>query len=327
MSTLITAIEENIAEPPLAIVQNELQLLESFLQDTLLSENNQNLNQVSNFLLQAPGKRLRPTMVFLAGQINANGHNLVPIGAAVELLHMATLIHDDIIDQADIRRGQKSVNAKFGSHVAVLMGDYCYGKSLELISALGDDYTRLMAEIINNLVSGEFVQYDSIREPYLAMESYWQRIFKKTAFFFAVSCRMGAMASGAATSTVEILSQYGECLGMAYQIKDDLMDIIGDCGALGKPVGNDMKNGVLTLPLIHALNFSKQSAHLKALISTENATIDHELVKSALLETGALEYTRDALEQYIALALQSLQMLPASSARSAMEHLASSLAK
>lgn len=323
MDGLIRNQEQKLFQIAFSPIQVEIGLLEEQLQNVLQAEDNSYLQQVCDFVLRSPGKRLRPALIFLAGKISDNKVNLLPVATAVEILHLATLIHDDIIDGSTSRRGQSSVNAKFGSHLAVLMGDFCYGKSLEIISETGDDYAQLMAEIINNLVAGEFLQYASVEEPYKAMNTYWDRTYKKTAFFFSACCQMGAIASEIPSTTREVLGQYGECLGMAFQIKNDLQDLVKNKDLAEPSADSDLKNGILTLPVIHALNFSQQENLLEKIYpGQDRRIIDLGRLKEALEETGAIDYTKGALQQYINMALQSLNMLAPSPARDALESLA-----
>jgi len=319
------AVEQLGVQTAYPALEAEMPLLEEQLRDILQPAMGELLKEVGGYLL-TPGKRLRPALVLLSSLAagGEGGQKLTPLGAAVELLHMATLIHDDIIDGAGTRRGRPSINSRYGSHIAVLMGDYCYGKSMELVAGYGDEYVSVMVEVINRLVAGELLQYESVREPYRALDNYWERINKKTAFFFSACCRLGAMHAGASPAVREILNRFGECLGMAFQIRDDLMDFVGDSACLGKEVGSDFRNGIMTLPLIHAVNFSRDSKLAQALLE-QDGHIDYQTVMLILKETGALDFTRDACRHYLNLALQSLEMLPPSKARENLWQLAAQL--
>jgi geranylgeranyl pyrophosphate synthase len=210
------------------------------------------LEPLLEYVLANGGKRIRPAVTLLASEFYPHhSENPITMATAVELLHLATLIHDDTVDNSDLRRGKATVGSLLGQHVAVLFGDYIFATSATFVCDTGNvRVIRRFSEAIMHLASGELIEYFNAFNVEQARELYLDRIYRKTASLFCTSAETGAILGGAPEPQVQALRTYGYNIGMAFQIVDDLLDVQGDVAELGKPVGNDLLQGVLTLPTI-----------------------------------------------------------------------------
>ena len=210
------------------------------------------INKIGNYLRQGGGKRVRPALVLLAGRFcGYQGHSAYQLGAVVELIHSATLVHDDIVDNADTRRGRSSTNARWGNSMSVLAGDWLYMQAFRV--ALAERNLEILDRLIDltqAMVEGEMIQLTLLADMGITEEQHLDLIYRKTALLFSTSMRLGAMVAGSDESTEEQLEQYGRNLGMAFQLVDDLLDYSASAEQLGKPVGKDILEGKVTLPLI-----------------------------------------------------------------------------
>ncbi len=290
----------------------------------ILTRDNQLMSELAEHLLRAGGKRLRPALVLLAGQfgLHDSGGVLEGVAAGVELIHMATLIHDDIIDDAALRRGVASVKHQFGNTVAVLAGDYLFARAFQLFAAVPDQ--RVMAEaadVVGVMCAGEIRQHlDRGRIPSEAV--YLQRIEAKTARFLESSCRLGAIAGGLGDEQAELLARFGHEIGMAFQIIDDLLDLSTGGKRLGKSVGEDIAHGVFTLPIIYARGMPGVQQEVDDYLAMEGGP-PLEALRGLLERSGALKYGREMAGEYVQAGRQVLAELPPVAAREALEELAS----
>ncbi len=292
-----------------ADIQNDLDQVYNLMLAELKSDQSF-LDQLISYLLQKRGKMIRPALVILAGKISGNQNSeLLALGAAVEILHMATLIHDDIVDEAEFRRGITTVNKVFSNQVAVLLGDFFYAKSLKILSKVPDGGFELVSGIVSNLVQGEFLQYENSFKLDQEMNIYWRLINCKTAFFIANCCRLGGLASNSTREEVEALTEYGRNLGMAFQIADDLLDFSINSHHLGKPTYKDVSNGIYTLPILHALNHSNNQEKLRAILSKDKlGSRDFKLLVTILQQSGSLEYAHNKVERLGTIAREKLKI-------------------
>ena len=304
-----------------SLIQGEMVEVDRRLKQTLADENSL-VRQVSDYLEQASGKRLRPALVLLAGQFGPQQslENLVSVAAAVEMIHMATLVHDDVIDDADVRRGLPAVRTRFSNPVAVLTGDFLFARAFQLFAMTGrPDILSLAAEVVYVMCTGEIAQH--LDQGRVATEiGYWRRIEAKTGYFLEASCRLGAMAANASDTVVEVLGQYGHHIGLAYQVVDDVLDWVADPEKLGKAVGEDIQAGIYTLPIIAALADPTFGPTLAQLLAEDHPSV--EAVRNVLVESGALNQARERAREHIEKALQVLQTLPPGNARSALQDVA-----
>lgn len=279
----------------------------------ILSEGPQTVREVALHLLEAGGKRLRPALVLLGAKFgNYSYETARPVAAAAELIHMATLVHDDVIDRAELRRGRPTVHAKWGEQTAVLTGDYLFAKAFALLSEVR--VTRvvgIMADVVFRMCSGEIAQNVAARDHAMPNEEqYLDRIAQKTALFIAESCRLGAIASGAGPDAEQALYDYGYSMGMGFQIVDDLLDLTAEPKMFGKRIGSDLRAHVITLPVIHGLKESVRRTELMTI--AERAEVTGEsvaTVREILDASGSFGYAEELAARFIAQAKDSLSGL------------------
>jgi heptaprenyl diphosphate synthase len=286
------------------------------------------VSSTSRYLLAAGGKRFRPLLVLLAGRFGrTDDPRLVPGAVAIELTHLASLYHDDVIDEAASRRGIASANARWDNTVAILTGDFLFARASEIASDLGTDVTRLLAWTIARVAEGQIREADAAGRLEIDEESYMTVIRGKTAALIATSCQLGGMLSEAPPENVDRLRRVGEALGLTFQLSDDIMDITADQHTLGKEPGVDLKEGVYTLPVIYALRTARRRDELRALL--EQGPPDGERLAGALdiiRSDGSLDLAREAVTQETRRAMAEGEHLPAGPARDAFLHLARFLA-
>ena len=283
------------------------------------------INQIADHIISAGGKRLRPMLVVLAGQAcgptTPDHHQLAAI---IEFIHTSTLLHDDVVDESDLRRGRSTANALWGNAPSVLVGDFLYSRSFQLMVELDRmDVMRLLADTTNRIAEGEVLQLLHVRNPDTDEAAYLRVIERKTAVLFAAGTRLGAMASGADAATAQALYDYGMALGHAFQIADDVLDYSADAADLGKNLGDDLAEGKATLPLIHAIRHSDTATaeRLRAIVQEGDAGAMPEVL-AAIRATGGLDYSRERARHYAAMAEQALDGLPESDALAALRGLA-----
>ena len=294
----------------------DLMLADALKRDNLL------MVEVSDHLLEASGKRLRPALVLLCGSFaGEHSERLTRVATAVELIHMATLVHDDIIDDAALRRGVASARDRFGDPVAVLAGDFLFAKAFQLFASVNDPrVVNEAAEVVGVMCSGEIQQ--QLDQGRVASESeYFARIEAKTARFIEASCRLGAMAAGLERSAEDLLARFGHDMGMAFQVIDDVLDWSEDSMQLGKSVGEDIAQGVYTLPLIYALQQAQWADELQAYIAQAKER-PLARIRQMLKASGALEYARNRAIGLKDSAMAALAGLPRGASRNSLEELA-----
>src|SRR6266508_2283542 len=226
------------------------------------------VTEMASYLVAAAGKRFRPMLVLLSGHFGDFADpRLVQGATAIEVTHLATLYHDDVIDEAATRRGRPSVNARWGNNVAILTGDFLFARASEISSELGTEVTRLLARTIATVCDGQIREVESWGRIDQSEDAYLEVIRRKTAALIGTSCRLGGMLSDASAETIELLDDFGLALGMAFQLSDDIMDVISSEEELHKQPGQDMKLGVYTLPVLYALQDGRSGRELAALLS------------------------------------------------------------
>jgi heptaprenyl diphosphate synthase len=284
-----------------AIIQQDLLQVETELQSVIHSPVD-TVNHIYTHLLQAGGKRLRPALYLLCAKSGALGRQPeLSLAVAIELIHMATLVHDDVIDNAETRRSAPTANVLWGNHVSVLAGDYLFAKAFSIIAANEDhECLKKLTEIVCSICEGEIIQNKSAFDPDQTETEYLLKLAKKTADFIAVSCELGGIAAGHSPSAVQALRRYGYALGMAFQLTDDILDVVASAEQMGKPVGNDLRQGIITLPVIYALCHSPHSFELREIISSRDmseAKVNRGL--AIVHETGAVEYCYRRVSDYL----------------------------
>ena len=259
------------------------------------------INQVAGYIIGAGGKRLRPMLLLLAaGAFGHRGADAHQLAAVVEFIHTATLLHDDVVDESDLRRGRKTANAVWGNAASVLVGDFLYSRSFQLMVELERvAVMRILADTTNLIAEGEVLQLLHVRNPDIDEAAYLRVIERKTAVLFAAATRLGALLAGADEAMQQRLHDYGLNLGYAFQIADDVLDYASDPQTMGKNLGDDLGEGKATLPLIHAIVHSDAPTR-----ATLRAAIEHgdtgamPEVLAAIHATGGLDYSHQRAREY-----------------------------
>ncbi|WP_298013448.1 octaprenyl diphosphate synthase [uncultured Aquabacterium sp.] len=284
------------------------------------------VNQISHYIVSAGGKRVRPMLLLLvAGALGEDTPHRHELAAVVEFIHTATLLHDDVVDESDLRRGRKTANALFGNAASVLVGDFLYSRAFQMmVSTNRLRVMEVLAEATNVIAEGEVLQLMNMHDPDISVDDYLRVIEYKTAKLFEASARLGAVISDAPAEIEEACASYGRAIGTAFQLIDDLLDYEGSTAELGKNIGDDLREGKPTLPLLVAMQRGtpEQSALIREAIvhgEVERMPQIIEIVKA----TGALEATREAAHAQAEVAKRCLDALPASKWREAMLELLS----
>ena len=282
------------------------------------------IEQIANYLIEAGGKRLRPLLVLLAARAcGYEGHDHIKLATVVELLHTAMLLHDDVVDGSDLRRGKKTVNAAWGNPASVLVGDFLHSRAFEMMVEIGNlRVMEILSQATNTIAEGEVQQLANIGNPDLTEQSYLQVISRKTATLFQAAAHSGAVLAGADEATEVSLRDYGLHLGLAFQLIDDLLDYQGNTQDLGKNIGDDLAEGKVTLPLIVAMRDgdSTQASFLRDAITT-CGTGNLSAVVDTVKNTGGLEYTESSANRECQQALACVENVAPSDHRDSMEDL------
>jgi octaprenyl-diphosphate synthase len=283
------------------------------------------INQIADHIIAAGGKRLRPMLVALAGRAcgpaSAMHHQLAAI---VEFIHTSTLLHDDVVDESELRRGRSTANALWGNAPSVLVGDFLYSRSFQLMVELDRmDVMKILADTTNRIAEGEVLQLLHVNNPDTDEATYLRVIERKTAVLFAAGTRLGALASDADAQTCGRMHDFGLNLGYAFQIADDVLDYTGDAAELGKNLGDDLAEGKATLPLIHAMRHSDAPARARLRHIVEHGDSDGmDEVLTAIRATGGLDYSRALAVRYAEAAEAALDGVPENEALAALRGLA-----
>jgi len=294
----------------------ELDLVEDVLRRAVAS-NVELLSRASEHIIRSGGKRLRPRIVLLSYEA-AGGEDLsaaVSVAAAVELLHTASLIHDDINDRSDMRRGRATVNARWGDSLALLTGDFIFIKLLSMIAAFDSRVIRVLADCCTAIVEGETLQMLSLGDTEMAEETYLRIAGQKTASLFSACAELGGVVAGGGEQQITALKEYGLNLGIAFQIRDDTLDLVGQRDELGKPVASDLEQGKISLATLFAL---KRSETTREVLFSNDAAQAIQLLR----DTGALEYAMLKAGEYSERAKEALSALPRSEAKAELCRLA-----
>ncbi len=283
------------------------------------------INQVADHIIGAGGKRLRPMLHLIAARAAgyAGGDHL-QLAALIEFIHTSTLLHDDVVDESDLRRGRQTANALWGNAASVLVGDFLYSRSFQMMVELDSmRVMRILADTTNRIAEGEVLQLLNIGNPDTSEQAYLDVIERKTAVLFAAATQLGGVLARLPAAQEEALADYGLALGFAFQIADDVLDYVSDAGTLGKNIGDDLAEGKPTLPIIVAIARSEpaQAARLKAAIQAGGLDALEEVL-AAIHLTGALDASRKRARAYAERAQDALGTLPPSDAREALAALA-----
>jgi len=305
-------------------INEELRYLDDLFKSAMKSKVNM-IDQISKFILKQKKKKIRPVLTLLSaktcGQITDSSYRAAMM---VELLHTATLVHDDVVDNADTRRGYASVNAIWKNKVAILIGDYFLSRGL-MICVDGNDYKTLgiTSNAVNRMSEGELLQIQKSKQLDIDEKVYFKIISDKTASLLSACCEVGACSATTDIVKIENMRNYGEYLGIAFQIQDDLLDYLGEKSILGKSIGMDLKEKKITLPLIHAFKNSSKS-EVKIVIKLLKDNIQKKQINyivDFVKKTGGIEYTRTKAEEYIVKAKKCLDVFPESESKTSLFNL------
>jgi heptaprenyl diphosphate synthase len=307
-----------------AEVAEDLAVVEAALRETSFG-GNEMFAEVSRHMMEAGGKRFRAMLVLLAARFgDSRDKRVVPAAVAIELTHLATLFHDDVMDEAVIRRGHPSANSMFGNSVAILAGDYLFARASRILADLGPEAIRIQAETFSRLVDGQLAETVGVRPGQDPLDHYMHVITEKTGSLIATSGRFGAMFSGAPDEVAELIAQACLRIGVAWQLSDDVLDVASTSLQSGKEPGTDLRQGVRTLPVLYALRSPDPAGErLRMLLQDADLTdpVLHAEALTLLRASPALEEARETVRTWISGARSLVAELPAVPARAAFEAL------
>lgn len=290
----------------------------------ILQTDSPQIDRVLKYLLQTNGKMLRPRLVHLTASLHSHDENeVIDIAVAVELIHLASLIHDDIIDNSHTRRGRESLNSIWGNEVSVLTGDYLFATAFNLINQHNlPSVMENITETIQIMCSGEIKQLAMLYDYNISVEDYYDKTYRKTACLFASSCKIGALVAKLPHDKVSILEQYGLAIGYAYQIIDDILDFSSDIELLGKAAGQDLIQGNITLPVILALQDAEYGLLLRNLLETEGITVATlEKIIEIIGNSNAINESLKRAIVYLQAGLNTINQLPGSPIQNKLQDL------
>jgi octaprenyl-diphosphate synthase len=283
------------------------------------------IRQVSEYIINSGGKRLRPALVLLsAGCFGYSGRAHHELAAVVEFIHTATLLHDDVVDESDLRRGRETANALFGNAASVLVGDFLYSRAFQMMVSVDNmEVMHILSDATNTIAEGEVLQLLNCHDPNIDQENYLRVIRYKTAKLFEAAGRLGAVIGGGTVEQKEALGRYGMHLGTAFQLIDDVLDYSGDFLKTGKNIGDDLAEGKPTLPLLYAMKHGtpEQAASIRHAIEQGGLT-EFQSVLAAIKDTQALQYTREQAQHEIQVASDAISVLPDTNFKAALLQLA-----
>jgi len=307
-----------------ALVRDDMAAVDALILERLRSDVVL-VNSVGHYIVNSGGKRLRPLLVLLAaGACGYTDSRHVDLAAVIEFIHTATLLHDDVVDDSDLRRGRETANALWGNEASVLVGDFLYSRSFQMMVDVGImRVMAILADATNIIAEGEVLQLMNCHDPDTTEERYYEVIRCKTAKLFEAAARLGAVLGGRPEAEEQALAAYGMHLGVAFQLVDDALDYSADAGELGKNIGDDLAEGKPTLPLIHVLREGAPEQVAVVRSAIENGGLDRiDAVRAAIASTGAIEYTARSAQQEAEKAVQALEAIPESPFREALAGLA-----
>jgi octaprenyl-diphosphate synthase len=284
------------------------------------------INQLGVYIVNAGGKRMRPMLTVLAARaFNYQGDDHISIAAIIEFIHTATLLHDDVVDESNMRRGRETANALFGNSASVLVGDFLYTRSFQMMTKLGNmKIMDILSDATNVVAEGEVLQLMNCNDPDTTEESYFEVIYCKTAKLFEAATRLAAIIAEQDETIEKAMQEYGKYLGTAFQLVDDIMDYTADAKAMGKNIGDDLAEGKPTLPLLYAMQHGneQQTRLIRDAIEHCNGMDHLDEILAAMKETGSLVYTQKKAEQEADKAINALHVLPESEHKQALISLA-----
>lgn len=312
-------------------IEKDLKKVNGIIRSSFKKSGNRSITDLGNFLLESPGKRIRPALAILSAKATLADtretlrHQLIEIASALELIHMASLLHDDVIDHSHTRHNKPTINSKWGRDVAITLGDYLYSVAFELIAECGNrDIIQCISAATKAMCEGELIQVCERDNLDLLKKRYIVIVRKKTASLFAASCQTGALISNSSKPLYGALASYGLNFGIAFQIVDDYLDLTGEEKNLGKKPGQDIKVGEMTLPLLNLLESMpvNKRKNFKALLASGKDKEALKKIKSMLFTSGAVLKTKEAVSSYITKACEKLNIISNSAYKESLLSLA-----
>jgi len=307
-----------------ALVRDDMRATDALIEEQLYSDVAL-VNQVARYIVHSGGKRLRPLLVLLGSHIFGHGgQDRIALAAIIEFIHTATLLHDDVVDASNLRRGQETANTLWGNEASVLVGDFLYSRSFQMMVKIGNmRVMQIFADTTNVIAEGEVMQLLNCNDPETTEERYLAVIRAKTAKLFEAAAQMGAVICERPWEEQQAMAAFGLHMGISYQLIDDVLDYRGEIDEIGKNVGDDIAEGKPTLPLIYAMRVGEEAqvAAIRAAVR-EGQQGDIEDIIRTVESTGAIAYTTAAARKEADLALQALTIIPPSRYRDALEELA-----
>jgi octaprenyl-diphosphate synthase len=281
---------------------------------------------IGNYVKDSGGKRIRPAVLLMAARMAGyTGERAVLYASVIEFIHTATLVHDDIIDESELRRGREAAHTRWGNHLTVLFGDFLYLKSMSLALTHDNlDVVRLLCDVTLRIVEGEIYQLTKNGVVDLSEEEHFDIVRRKTAYLFAGSAKIGGMIGATTVAQQDALWDYGFNIGMAFQLVDDLLDFTGEEGTLGKPVGGDLREGKMTLPVIHLLGRGDGAADalIRKIVRDRDATLDESReLQSMLTQASSIDYAHRTASDFVERAKRALDAFPSGPERDALSFL------
>lgn len=287
------------------------------------------LNEASLHLLLAGGKRIRPVFVLLAAKFgNYSIDSIKKVAVSVELIHMASLVHDDVIDDAETRRGRETVKAQWNNRVAMYTGDFLFANAIEYITDLQNTYAHeVLSQTMVELCIGEIIQIEDKHYLEQTVRDYLRRIKRKTAILISASCELGAIASETDEKTVEHLKRFGYYVGMSFQIIDDILDLTSTDEQLGKPAGSDLAQGNITLPVLYVKNDPVIEPLLREILEGTISDKNRQLLLAKIRESDGINRAKQISNIYLQKALNEVKQLPANAAKKSLQNIALFMSK
>ena len=288
-------------------ISEDLVLYNEYLSDSLNSKVGL-INKVLKYVIKFKGKQFRPMLCILCSKLNGNSNNMTFLSAStVEMLHVATLLHDDVVDESYLRRGWPTINKIWGNKLAILIGDYMFSKSLDNIASFNNfEHIKILSNTSKRLSEGEILQIENSKTKNMSEEIYFKMISDKTASLIGASCKLGYI-SVVNDEKKDNIEKFGEYLGIAYQLKDDLFDVLGKLKDTGKPAMLDLKRNMLTLPYIYVLNNMKNKKIILSKIKYYTKRNDFKNLKNIIYDNGGVDYTNNMIEEYSKKAYNQLE--------------------
>ncbi|MCQ6273878.1 heptaprenyl diphosphate synthase component II [Bacillus sp. V3B] len=310
-----------------SFLNSDIDIVEEALEEAVYADSSL-LREASLHLLQAGGKRIRPLFVLLAARFGTYDINMMKkVAVSLELIHAASLIHDDVIDDAEIRRGKQTVKAKWDNRIAMYTGDYIFARSLELMTEINKpEAHKILAHTMVELVIGEIEQMKDKYRFDQNIKDYLRRIKRKTALLISTSCQLGAIAADVEKNVHIKLAQFGYYVGMSYQIIDDILDFTGTEKELGKPSGGDLLQGNITLPVLFAMEDEKIKKEISKVHENSSREEMNKVIR-LIIQSGAIERSREISNRYLEKALLIVEQLPQNEAKATLKSIAKYIGK